>query len=367
MKYKEICLDDIFDFPSINSGITEKFIRENKGDIPVYGSRKDGKPVGYIANNLSNKKYFSRCLTWNRNGSVGYTFYRDHKFMTTDDCRPLVLKKEYEDKLDYNFLRFIVQDVIFANGFAWNDKAGKEKMKLLYISIPIHNNGNFDFKKQKELAAKYNKILSIKEKIKIHSNTLINTQIKIDDANESLKFEEACLSKIFDFPAINSGITEKFIREHQGNIPVYGGRKEERPVGYISDNLEGITYFENCLAWNREGSIGYVFWHKHKFITNDHHRPIILKEEYKNTIDLNYVRFVLQEFLLSQGFVWSKTASKEKVKEFSIPIPIKKNGSYDIKKQKEIAQKYISIENKQKQVIDMLKRIQETQVKLNIG
>jgi len=159
-----------------------------------------------------------------------------------------------------------------------------------------------------------------------------------------MTYKDVTLNEIFDFPAINSGITEKFIRQHSGSIPVYGGRKEEKPIGFISDNIENITYFEDCLAWNREGSIGYVFWHNHKFVTNDHQRPMVLKEKYKNFIDLNYVKYVLQEFLLTQGFVWSKTASKEKIKNYSILIPITKNNLFDIEKQHIIAQKYQKIE-----------------------
>lgn len=151
------------------------------------------------------------------------------------------------------------------------------------------------------------------------------------------------LSEIFNFPAIK-GVTEKFILDNPGNIPVYGGKKTETPIGYIKDNLPGVKYFENCLAWNREGSVGYVFWHKHKFTTNDHHRPMILKEKYKDVINLEYVRIVLEKKLLRLGLSWSKTAAKEKVKEIEIEIPIKENGEFDIEKQNEIAQKYKKIQ-----------------------
>lgn len=91
-----------------------------------------------------------------------------------------------------------------------------------------------------------------------------------------MKFREVILKEIFEFPSINV-LTQKFIYEHKGNIPVYGGKIKEEAIGYISDNIEGVKYFENCLAWNREGSVGHVFWHQHKFTTNDHHRPLLLK------------------------------------------------------------------------------------------
>ena len=112
------------------------------------------------------------------------------------------------------------------------------------------------------------------------------------------------LCDLFDFPSIN-GLTEDFIRRNPGNIPVYGGGMYEEPIGYIADNIAGVKYFENCLAWNREGSVGYVFYHKTKFSTNDHQRPLILKDDYKQSLDYDYLRIVLEQLLLSQGFAYS--------------------------------------------------------------
>lgn len=134
------------------------------------------------------------------------------------------------------------------------------------------------------------------------------------------------------------GLTEKYIRNNPGNIPVYGGRQFEDPVGCIADNLPNVKYFENCLAWNREGSVGYVFYHDHKFTTNDHHRPMVLKEEYEGKISLRYVRAILQKELLSSDlFEWSKTASKEKIRAIKLSFPIDEKGELDFMTQERIA------------------------------
>ena len=150
------------------------------------------------------------------------------------------------------------------------------------------------------------------------------------------------LSEIFELPPIK-GLTQEYINKHHGAIPVYGGRMTESPVGFIDDNLPGVKYFDNCLAWNREGSVGYVFWHKHKFSTNDHHRPLILKTKYLELINLEYARIVLQLLLLSSGFSWGKTASKEKVKNMSINLPTNNYGAISISKQAEFVEKYLNI------------------------
>lgn len=169
------------------------------------------------------------------------------------------------------------------------------------------------------------------------------------------------LYDLFDFPKIK-GLTEKFIRNNSGNIPVYGGRQTETPIGTIADNIEGVRYFENCLAWNREGSVGYVFFHNHKFTTNDHHRPMILKEKYQGKIDLLYIRHMLQQILLSSDtFEWSKTASKEKIRIIEINIPIDKDGEFDINMQHNICkrlEKYDSIRLELSEKIELLNSMQ---------
>lgn len=181
------------------------------------------------------------------------------------------------------------------------------------------------------------------------------------DKNKIIKFKEVIISEIFDFPSIK-GLTASFIQSNSGTVPVYGGRKDESPIGYIKDNIDGVKYFENCLAWNREGSVGFVFWHKHRFTTNDHHRPLIVKEDFKNQIDLDYMKFILQEVLFSQGYSWSKTASKDKVEQLTIKIPIDKNNNYDIMMQKQIAEKLKRIENIKSALYDELNKITEINI-----
>lgn len=172
------------------------------------------------------------------------------------------------------------------------------------------------------------------------------------------------LSELFDFPAIN-GLTEDFIRKNPGDIPVYGGGMYEEPIGYIADNIAGVKYFQNCLAWNREGSVGYVFYHKTKFSTNDHQRPLILKDEYIQSLDYDYLRIVIEQLLLSQGFVWSKTASKEKVMEMSIDIPMNEENQIDINTQKDIVKRHSCISLTKKVLKSYLEKLNKAIIQIS--
>lgn len=201
------------------------------------------------------------------------------------------------------------------------------------------------------------------------SNSIISLQSEVvsiaekskEDKENAIQFKTFKINDIFDFPSIK-GLTATFIQAHNGEIPVYGGRKEELPIGYIKNNINGVKYFENCLCWNREGSVGYVFWHKHRFTTNDHHRPLIVKPEFSKSIDLDYMKNTIQQVLFGQGFTWSKTASKEKVEKLSIKVPVDSNGDFDIDVQRQIADKYKRIEEIKKTISTELEKLTSSEI-----
>lgn len=184
------------------------------------------------------------------------------------------------------------------------------------------------------------------------------------EALGSIEYKPIPLDQLFIFPTIK-GLTEKFIRNHAGNIPVYGGRQTEEPVGMIADDLPGVHYFEKCLAWNREGSVGYVFYHDHKFTTNDHHRPMILKKEYIGKVNLEYIRRMLQKTILSSDqFEWSKTASKEKIKKIVINIPVTLDGEIDYALQEIICERLDRYDVIRKDLMERIVQLSDIEVNL---
>lgn len=141
-------------------------------------------------------------------------------------------------------------------------------------------------------------------------------------------FANVTVGDVFTFPAIK-GVSKSFVEKHKGGIPVYGSAQLEEPIGHIEDNLPGLKYFENCLGWNRNGSTGYVFWHKDRFTTTDDHRPMQLKPEFVGKVDLEYAQQAIQKVLLQQ-FSWSDKAGKDKVAKVQFPVPVTLGGNFDI-------------------------------------
>lgn len=197
-KYKEVFVSEIFNLneSTNNSKFTKKFIRENPGDIPVYGATKLKNEVGYgyVCDNATIKnangkksyvKYFRDCLTYNIDGSAGYIFYREGKFSLSEKVRPLIIKEKYRNSLDYEYLKYIAEPIFRRNIRGRKGPNGENEftkisntiIKDLLIPIPINENGNFDISLQKEIATMYKNAEQIKEGIIISIDKAIDTSV----------------------------------------------------------------------------------------------------------------------------------------------------------------------------------------------
>jgi type I restriction enzyme M protein len=124
-------------------------------------------------------KYYSNCLSWNRNGSVGYVFIRDHKFTTNEDHRAMAIKDEFAGTLDKQYLKYEIELKLFDNGFSFVDKCGVDKIKKVKIQIPQDKDGSFDLSAQQEIAKTYQRIEEIKSAINQELDKISETAITL--------------------------------------------------------------------------------------------------------------------------------------------------------------------------------------------
>lgn len=347
MKSESIELDKLFDFPSIK-GVTEEFIRRNPGDIPVYGGKTKGNPIGYIADNLTGVKYFSNCIAWNRQGSVGYVFYHDHRFTTTDDHRPLILKSEYESHIDLQYVAIVLQDLLLSMGFSWGKTAGKGKVRTFSIDLPIDENGKVDKEKQIIMRNKKLKTRNIQEKLNEYLS-LLNTHVVELELSQEVK--NVSLSDEMFILEIGKRVLKKNILK--AGIPVYSANVNV-PFGYIEKS--NLNDFESdSLLWGIDGNFDWGFIEKGTVFANTDHcgrlrvtNPSVLPE---------YLYYVLKTCTSSYGFDRTYRASLANIGEVTVPIPVGPNGEYDKHAQVEIINKYRKILKIRKLVISKIENI----------
>ncbi len=181
VEFKSIKAKDLFDLTisSNNSSFTKKVVKANKGEIPVYGASMNPHEVGYgyIKDNVPGIKYFSDCLTINRNGSAGFVHKRQGKFTISMDVTPLVLNKKFKTSVDLDFLTLAINRKLKNLNFGFTNKAGKDRIAKIDVEIPVEN-GKFSIEKQREIFNRYITILNIKnniiEKIRETSESIVN-------------------------------------------------------------------------------------------------------------------------------------------------------------------------------------------------
>ena len=336
MNQKEISLADANYFEIfIGTRVLQEDVFNLNGDIPVY-SANVFKPFGYL--NSSNIEDFSYdYLLWGIDGDFKFNLIRKGtRFATTDHCGAI---KIMDDRLVSEYLLYELRVQGHSLGFDRGLRSSLENMReKVSVNIPIDEHDEFDIGRQKEIAEKSEKLQRIKDEVSY---------------------------KIDELTATNSKITKKFCKENKGEIPVYGCSKSEDVVlGYIDNNLDGVNYYQDSLAWNRNGSVGHVFYRKGMFSTNEDHRVLTLKEHYDRKIDLFYVKYVLENEIKKGGYGFSNKLGKSKMANIEIRVPVNEQGQIGIERQVELRNEYEKINELKHRVVQQLQNIQQVDVEI---
>jgi type I restriction enzyme M protein len=169
----------ITDILDIHLGKAE-YTKEYIGKYPVYSAQtlNDGE-IGKI----KTYDWDAECLTWSIDGSYpGMVFYRNGQFNMTCHCGLLSIKAKYKSKLDYKFLRHLLNSHLPNYSQGQGNKRLKKRhieQDVGKIKIPIGKDNKFDLKKQVEIANKYEIIEGIKKKLKADYQKILEYGVQI--------------------------------------------------------------------------------------------------------------------------------------------------------------------------------------------
>ena len=158
----------------------------------------------------------------------------------------------------------------------------------------------------------------------------------------------------------NSKFTKDFINKNKGDIPVHSASKfpDNVDYGYVMDNLQNIKYFENCLTWNIDGSVGTAHYRIGRFSLSEKVIPLVVQNHLVNKLDVLYLKYIIQTKFSEYDFGFANKAGKGKIQDIDIAIPIDFSGDFDLAIQQKIAGKYQKIEEIKKMISIELEKIQ---------
>jgi len=111
-----------------------------KGNTPYVSSTANNNGVGYFVGNNNTTKE-SGCLSVNRNGSVGYSFYHPYDALFSNDCRKLRLKNPNKHIGIFISRQITSQREKYGYGY----KMGTARLKRQKIMLPANERNEIDY------------------------------------------------------------------------------------------------------------------------------------------------------------------------------------------------------------------------------
>lgn len=333
-KWDEYLFVDIFD---IKKGYYNKKPKSsNQGNIPFLSATQYNNGISEFYNiseienasktgdnkndhSLSEKIFKGNCIAVTNNGSVGYAFYQKSSFTCSHDINPLYLKNHILNPVLAKFLIATIekQRVCFEYARKWRPK----RMVKSKILLPSNSKGepDYEFMEQYIQHKKQEKQKEYQEFIKSRLKELKNTP-KTVELNEK-EWGEFFIEEIAE---IISG-QDIYSRERiEGNTPYVSATANQNGIGYFVGN-ENKTLESNCLSVNRNGSVGYSFYHPYKALFGNDCRKLRLNNPEKH-IGL----FISNQITRQRGkYGYGYKMGTARLKRQKIMLPINESSTPD--------------------------------------
>lgn len=313
--WKEFFLKDIF--TEIQRGKRLRKADHKKGNKPYISSTGANNGLDGYVGNEEKVRIFNNCLTLANSGSVGSCFYQSYSFIASDHVTKL------ENNVFSNYTYLFISNIVSRLGekYSFNREINDKRIKREKILLPTNSKGEPDYNfmgqymRHKELEKQKEYLNFIQNRLKQLKNTT-----KTVDLN-SKEWGEFFIQEIAE---ILSG-KDIYAKERiEGNTPYISATANQNGIGYFVDN-ENKTLESNCLSVNRNGSVGYSFYHPYKALFGNDCRKLRLKKSNKH-IGI----FISQQITRQKGkYGYGYKMGTARLKRQKIMLPINENNEPD--------------------------------------
>lgn len=360
-KFVEKTFIEVCEVANRNGSLTKNVINNNQGEYPVY-TASVGKVTGYI--NSYNNTQPSIIIPTAGNGSAGKPYVVSDKFYTIGaNAVGFIPKHNVDIFYVYYQLKNKLLSLVKGESFKNINQKLIENIKL---TIPVTDEGLYDFDEQQRLVFIYNDIEDKKNKLLKRISELEELMIHIDIESD-IEYKDVSLNLIVDHINGESKYTKQWCKDNKGDFPVYSANNNE-PISYINH----YDYDGEYLTYSKNGCAGYISIINGKFSVNGDRCVMPKKEEFKDIVDIMYLKYYLEPIFrtnkkgrlgdLGKNEFTKLNSTMIKKLNIQVPIPIKPDGIFDLEKQKEIANKYRQIDEIKQGLIDKIKSLVEIKV-----
>ncbi len=224
------------------------------GQVPLVSAKKiDNGYKDFVDTSKSDKKIFNgHCLTINNDGDggAGLAYYQPCKMALDSHVTALYPKI----KLSKYIQQFIVGSILrqrgkFGHGYSLNDR----RIKAFKLILPIKSDSTPDFDFMENYMKKQEQSL-IRQVKKLLSSRVMETVKACELDTEWKEFY------ISDVAEIVSGRDIYEAERVEGLTPYATASAQNNGIRYFVDNTNE-TLENGCISVNRNGSVGYAFYH----------------------------------------------------------------------------------------------------------
>ncbi len=312
-EWKEFYLRDIF--PDIQRGKRLKTADHIQGSIPYVSSSAINNGVDAFIGNGGKVRKFEECLTLANSGSVGKTFYHSYEFIASDHVTSL--KSDKLNKYSYLFIATIVQRL--EEKYSFNREINDVRINKEKIVLPVDESGNPDY-------------AFMEQYIKEREQQII--QNYIDYIGDNVQIGEEGIT-----PLNQKEWKEFFVEDVVTILPgrdIYDAERIPGKTPYVSSSSvnNGICHFvnnandtleANCISVNRNGSVGFAFYHPYEALFSNDCRK--LRPKYKS----NYISLFIATQITAQRnkYSYGYKMGTARLKRQKIMLPTTDNGTPD--------------------------------------
>lgn len=354
LQFLEIPITQVFDIVRGDGKYTRSYVHEHTGEYPLYS----GNTFGPFAQ-IDSYNYNVPALTWAIDGLAGYMMIHRSPFSATNHRGILLLK---DTNIDLEYAKYTLEPIFRELKKGRQGDNGENEytslppfmIQSVKFAVPVDHNGEPWLEKQKEIAAGYVTLEQTKETVVEQIANL--SQVSIVPNCDEYAIEYLPLSELFDTIKGKSKYTKKYGNLHSGPYPVYSASSQ----GTLT-HLDTYDYDGRYMTWSTNGFAGTILILDGKFSINGD-RGILVPKNGRQDLDFDYMKFTLEPIFreLAKGRKGDNGEDEftklypSMLNDIMVPIPVDGEGNISLSLQKEIAQKFISVQNSQKEIIEKL-------------
>lgn len=328
-EWKPFFLKDICD---IESGCDIYDAERISGNTPYITSSAINNGIKYFVGN-NNGTLESNCISVNRNGSVGYSFYHKYPALYSNDCRKLRLKQYNNEYVALFITNQVMQQKLKYN---YSIKMGTARLKKQKIMLPVDKQGKPDYTFMEQYIKERESQLIQKYKAFIGENVQYGGVLP---DLKSVKWKAFYINEIF---TISAGKRLTKADMDNGNIPFVGATDSHNGItNWIA--TPNSSFDRNVLGVNYNGSVVENFYHAYGCVFSDDVKRLHLKNHSDNKYILLFFKTVILQQKIKYTYGYKFNGQRMERQKILLPTDVQETPDYHYMEQygrKIMLQKY---------------------------